>query len=363
MIFRLPNPNFWKGKKVLITGHTGFKGSWLTIWLNRMGASVSGISLEPESNPNLFTSANISTICDSSFIDIKDLKNIESKIKSINPEIIIHMAAQPLVRQSYLEPRNTFLVNAIGTANILESIRFSDSVKVALMITTDKVYKNDENGRAYEEDDPLGGHDPYSASKAAAEIIIASYNLSFLQGEVSISSARAGNVIGGGDWSRDRLIPDAIKAWQENIDLDIRNPSAIRPWQHVLEPLSGYLMLIEDTFNNNELCGAYNFGPNDSENSSVKSVIEILQDILMMPKVNFIDNHDGLHEANFLSLDITKAVLKLNFKPKWNLKESVKITANWYKSYYDGKSPLSLCEDDINSYEDITLERNQVSAE
>ncbi len=264
-----------------------------------MGAFVSGISLEPESNPNLFTSANISKICDSSFIDIKDSKKIQSKIKSVNPEIIIHMAAQPLVRQSYLEPRNTFLVNAIGTANILESIRFSDSVKAAIMITTDKVYKNEEDGRAYEEDDPLGGHDPYSASKAAAEIIISSYNLSFLQGKVSISSARAGNVIGGGDWSKDRLIPDAIKAWHENIELDIRNPSSIRPWQHVLEPLSGYLMLIEDTFHDHELCGAYNFGPNDNENSSVKSVVEIIQDILSMPKVNFINHDEGLHEANF----------------------------------------------------------------
>ncbi len=362
MNFRLPNPNFWKDKKILITGHTGFKGSWLTIWLNRMGAFVSGISLEPESNPNLFTSANISTICDSTFIDIKDSKKINSKIQSIKPEIIIHMAAQPLVRQSYLEPRDTFLVNAIGTANILESIRFSDSVRAAIMITTDKVYKNAEDGRAYVEDDSLGGHDPYSASKAAAEIIIDSYNLSFLQSKVSISSARAGNVIGGGDWSKDRLIPDSIQAWQKNIDLDIRNPSAIRPWQHVLEPLSGYLMLLEDTFQNHELCGAYNFGPHDNANSSVKSVVELIQDILNMPKVNFKNDYAGFHEANFLSLDITKAALNLNFKPKWNLKESVKITANWYKSYYDGKSALSLCEEDINSYEDIKLDRNQVSS-
>lgn len=363
MNFRLPNPSFWRGKKVLITGHTGFKGSWLSIWLHRMGALVSGISLEPESNPNLFTAANINSICDSTFIDLKDFKKINSKIKSLEPEIIVHMAAQPLVRQSYLEPRDTFLVNAIGTANILESIRLSDSVRSAIMITTDKVYKNEEDGRAYVEDDSLGGYDPYSASKAAAEIIIGSYNLSFLQSKVSISSARAGNVIGGGDWSKDRLIPDSIQAWQKNKDLDIRNPSAVRPWQHVLEPLSGYLMLIEDTFHNDELCGAYNFGPNKNANSSVRSVVEIMQEILNMSKINFIKDYSGFHEANFLSLDISKASLNLNFKPKWNLKESVRITASWYKSFYEGKSALSLCEENINSYENITLDKNQVSLE
>jgi len=362
MTIRLPNPDFWKGKKVLITGHTGFKGSWLSIWLNKLGALVTGISLEPEFSPNLFTEASIDSICDSVFIDIRDLEKITSKIKSVKPEIVIHMAAQPLVRQSYLEPISTFEINTIGTANVLESLRFSDSVSTAIMITTDKVYKNIEDGRAYLEDDSLGGYDPYSASKAAAEIVIDSYNASFLKEKISISSARAGNVIGGGDWSKDRLVPDAIRAWQNNLDLDIRNPSAVRPWQHVLEPLSGYLLLAEDTFNEQDLCGAYNFGPNKNGTSSVKSVVDMIKAILKIQNINFIQDYEGSHEANLLSLDITKACSLINFKPKWGLQESVVKTANWYKYYYDGLSALSLCEADINSYEDNILKRHQNSS-
>lgn len=351
MITRLPSKDFWNGKKVLITGHSGFKGSWLSIWLNKLGASVTGVSLEPSTTPNLFNEANIKTMCDSSFLNICKLKEITSKIKSAQPEILIHMAAQPLVRKSYEEPINTFEVNILGTANILEAMRSTNSIRTAIMITTDKVYKNNEDGRSYAEDDQLGGHDPYSSSKAGAEIIINSYRSSFLEDKISISSARAGNVIGGGDWSPDRLIPDAVKAWQANIDLNIRNPAAVRPWQHVLEPLSGYLLLAEDTFNESKLTGAYNFGPNKQGAASVKSVIRITKEILNISNINFMSESQGPHEANLLFLDINKATSLLNFQPKWNLQESVEKTVNWYKAYYDGVNALSLCESDIDAYE------------
>ena len=245
------------------------------------------------------------------------------------------MAAQPLVRKSYKEPINTFKINAMGTANLLESIRSCDSVRTAIMITTDKVYKNNEDGRFYSEEDPLGGHDPYSASKAAAEIMIESYKKSFLDAKaVSISSARAGNVIGGGDWSDDRLIPDMIRSWQNNIMLEIRSPEAIRPWQHVLEPLSGYLFLAEDTYFNIKLSSSYNFGPDKKDIASVKYVIEIARDYLDISNIKYSKSSEGPHEANLLFLDISKSESFLNFKPRWDIQKSIFKTFNWYKNFY-----------------------------
>jgi CDP-glucose 4,6-dehydratase len=349
---RLPNKNFWKNKKVLVTGHSGFKGSWLVIWLNSMGASVYGISLEPKTSPNLYSSANVKNICDSKFINICNLEKLTDAIQSMQPEIIIHMAAQSLVRRSYKEPINTFAVNVMGTVNILESIRVCDSVKTAVMITTDKVYKNNEDGKSYTEDDPLGGHDPYSASKAASEIVIESYRKSFFEKrDISISSARAGNVIGGGDWSEDRLIPDAIKSWEDSKDLLIRSPNSVRPWQHVLEPLLGYLILAEDTFGNSKLAGAYNFGPSKKDEATVKEVIENARKFYEGGNVLYQEDHSGPHEATLLSLNPDKAFLYLRFSPQWPIQETLKRTISWYKDYISGCSATSLCLSDIESYE------------
>ena len=354
MISRLPDKEFWKNKKVLVTGHSGFKGSWLVIWLKQLGASVSGISLEPEDNPNLYSSANIQNLCNSKFINICDFNKLEKEVQVIEPDIIIHMAAQSLVRKSYKNPLETFETNIMGTANLLEAIRSCDSVKTAVIVTTDKVYKNNEDGRSYNEDDALGGHDPYSSSKAGTEIITESYRKSFFKSKkISISTARAGNVIGGGDWSEDRLIPDAIRAWQGDYSLSIRSPESIRPWQHVLEPLSGYLLLAEDTFDDSKLCTSYNFGPQEKDITSVREVIDIVGVNLDMKKIEYTADSKDLHEASLLFLDINKSESLLGFKPKWGIQESVNRTIHWYQNFYEGRSALSLCEDDIWHYEEL----------
>ena len=354
MTQRLPNKKFWKNKKVLITGHSGFKGSWLVIWLHSLGANVSGISLPPLTSPNLYSLAEINNICNCRFIDICNLEVLKTEIGLIQPDIIIHMAAQPLVRKSYKDPINTLSVNILGTANILESIRSCNSVKTAIMITTDKVYKNNEDGRSYIESDPLGGHDPYSASKSAAEIVIESYRKSFFEeANISISSARAGNVIGGGDWSEDRLIPDVIRSWNNHSILEIRSPQAVRPWQHVLEPLSGYLFLAEDTYTNSVLCSSYNFGPYEKDIASVEDVLDIAKILLKDLEIKYQIKQEGPHEANLLSLDISKSESILNFQPRWSIKESVQKTIDWYQRLAEGDSAASLCELDIAEYEKV----------
>jgi len=352
MIRRLPDPNFWAGKKVLITGHSGFKGSWLSIWLNKLGADITGISLEPITEPNLFSEAKVETICRSEFLDICNLDKVRRKINDIKPELVIHMAAQPLVKRSYKSPRETFEINVMGTVNILESIKRSETIKVAIMITTDKVYKNYEDGRSYKEEDALGGHDPYSASKAASEIVIESYRKSFLeQNNVSISSSRAGNVLGGGDWSEDRLIPDAIKSWKESGTLDVRSPNSVRPWQHVLEPLLGYLILAEETYGKTELAGSYNFGPFNEEVVTVKEAIELANKVYGKGNISYLDNYSGYHEASLLSLNAEKAISRLNFQPQWSTKEAIKKTITWYKRFEEGDEAFSLCLSDVETYE------------
>ncbi|MFY8051770.1 MAG: CDP-glucose 4,6-dehydratase, partial [Armatimonadaceae bacterium] len=255
-------PGFWNGKRVVITGHTGFKGSWLTLWLSQLGAKVTGIALEPCTTPSIFNEANIAECCDHHVCDIRDAAKTASLIKAANPEIIFHLAAQPLVRLSYREPLETFASNVMGTANVLNALRECPDCRTAVMITTDKVYHNREWAWPYREDDTLGGHDPYSASKAACEIVINSFRQSFLNDAgVAVASVRAGNVIGGGDWSEDRLIPDAVRAWTSGQTLSIRRPDSVRPWQHVLEPLRGYIELAEKLHETPSLAGAYNFGP------------------------------------------------------------------------------------------------------
>jgi CDP-glucose 4,6-dehydratase len=347
------NP-FWAGKRVLLTGHTGFKGGWLALWLQSLDAKVVGISLPPETTPNLFTVAKVGEVCDSHFCDIRDLVSIERLVKDFYPEIVFHLAAQPLVRRSYQLPVETFETNVIGTVNVLEAIRRVGCVKVAVMVTTDKVYKNNEWPWSYRETDELGGHDPYSASKAAAEIAIASYRDSFLASQgCAVASVRAGNVIGGGDWSEDRLIPDAIRAWQSESTLRIRRPDAIRPWQHVLEPLSGYLRLAEALWDNAELAGAFNFGPNSGGVATVRDVIEHARAAYGHGEVEYQEQPQGPHEAGCLKLDIAKAEQTIGFKPKWDLETAIARSIGWYREVAAGADARKLCLDQIAEYESI----------
>ncbi len=338
---------FWKGRKVLITGHTGFKGSWLVVLLNYLKADIYGLSLENQESVNLFESANLHSLCNNYFLDIVDKKKVEKAIKEIQPEFVIHMAAEALVRRSYREPLRTFNTNVIGTANILEVLREIKGFRSGVFITTDKVYDNENQNVSFKENSSLGGHDPYSASKAASEMIIDSYRKSFfLEKRVPISSARAGNVIGGGDWSEDRLIPDLIRSIYAKEKLVIRNPKSTRPWQHVLDPLFGYLTLAEKQYENYDLNGSYNFGPSLNQSLSVEEIVSltgtnefITTESLMQP-----------YEAQALSLDTAKAKRKLYFENKWSVQDSILATLNWYKDFYDNHNPVELCLKDINNY-------------
>ncbi len=343
--------NFWQGKRVLLTGHTGFKGGWLALWLNRLGALVTGISLKPNTAPNLFNLARINELCESHICDIRNAKLLNNLIRSAQPEVIFHLAAQPLVRQSYREPIETFSTNVMGTANLLDAVLGLESVKVVVMITTDKVYRNNEWHWPYREDDALGGHDPYSASKAASEIVIASFRDAFLSEQgVAVASARAGNVIGGGDWSQDRLIPDAVRAWQSGASLEIRRPNAIRPWQHVLEPINGYLSLAEKLRDQPSLAGAFNFGPYTSEAATVKDIVEMARNAYGKGEIRFGDGDEGLHEAGRLALETAKAQLDLGVHPKWSLQESVTRTMIWYLAQQSGADARELCLAEIAEY-------------
>lgn len=349
-----PMPDFWRGKRVLLTGHTGFKGGWLAFWLHRLGAQVTGVSLPPVTTPNLFDLTNIQAVTDSHFCDIRDATALSTLIKKVEPEIVFHLAAQALVHASYRDPLTTFATNVQGTANVLDSLRSLDSARVVVAITTDKVYKNLEHAYPYRETDALGGHDPYSASKAAAEVIIASYRDSYLSKQgIAVASARAGNVIGGGDWSADRLIPDAVRAWQADQPLLIRNPQAIRPWQHVLEPLAGYLTLAQKLWRRPDLAGAYNFGPHPQEAGTVELVIKLACHAYGAGVTSYEADSSYLHEAGWLALEIAKARAVLGFTPKWALAESVRRTMAWYRAEQQGANPRKLCEDEITAYEEL----------
>ena len=346
------NKDFWYGRTVLITGHTGFKGGWLALWLHKLGANVIGISLEPASNPNLFNLARIYDCLESNYCDIRDSKRINELVRASKPEIVFHLAAQPLVRLSYRNPIDTYSTNIMGTVHVLDALREISSVKVAVVVTTDKVYSNNDNSHPYRESDILGGYDPYSASKAACEVLIASYRDAFLQKQgVAIASARAGNVIGGGDWSEDRLIPDAIRAWQANQTLEIRQPFAIRPWQHVLEPLHGYLKLAEKLWFQPLLAGAYNFGPLTYEVNTVKETVEMARKAFGKAEVCYRESSDGPYESKWLALETFKAGQILDVYPRWKLPETISRTINWYKAQNSGADASKLCLDDIACYE------------
>lgn len=342
----------WNGKRVLVTGHTGFKGSWLTIWLKKLGCDVTGISLPPSTSPSLYELAKVSSLCNSHLIDIRDVTILKKAIKQSEPQVVFHLAAQALVRQSYHDPLETISTNTMGTANVLEAIRETPSVKSVVVITTDKVYKNNEAGQAYNEEDILGGYDPYSASKAASELIIDCYRNSFLKdNNIHVASVRAGNVIGGGDWSKDRIIPDAIRAWSTNKILQIRNPSSVRPWQHVLEPIYGYIRLAKILESNPNVAKSYNFGPSSKDTANVQEVITLAQKVWGGGDIEFDLNSSPLREASILRLDATLAQDELGLFPVWNIAQSIEKTINWYKNQINGTNAMDLCVTDISEYE------------
>jgi CDP-glucose 4,6-dehydratase len=346
-----PTEAFWRGRRVLLTGHTGFKGAWLSLWLHRMGAQVVGISLPPITSPNLHSLARIETTAASHYCDIRNAARTAALIQESEPEIVLHLAAQPLVRASYHEPLATFAVNVLGTAHVLDSLRGLTSVRAVVAITTDKVYLGRERPYRYCESDALGGHDPYSASKAAAEMVIASYRDAFLAAQgIAVASARAGNVIGGGDWSEDRLIPDAIRAWTKGEALHIRRPHATRPWQHVLEPLAAYLRLAERIWERPRLAGAYNVGPDADDGASVKMVIEMARSAFGSGDVVWGETPDGPHETDWLALDATKARTHLDVRPTWSLATAIQRTMNWYREQREGADARTLCEADIEAF-------------
>jgi CDP-glucose 4,6-dehydratase len=345
---------FWQSKRVLLTGHTGFKGSWLALWLHRLGAAVTGISLPPVSKPNLFILAKVEALCQSHYCDIREATALADLIKAARPEIVFHLAAQPLVRASYKEPRETFATNVMGTAHVLDALRGLDSARVAVMVTTDKVYRNNEGPRPFQENDVLGGQDPYSASKAASEIVTASYRDAFLSEQgVAVASARAGNVIGGGDWSEDRLIPDAVRAWQAGQALEVRRPRAIRPWQHVLEPLAGYLTLAHRLWEQPALADAYNFGPESGEVTTVRELVEMVRAAYGQGEVRYGEGIEGPHEAGRLELEVSKARTALGIRPRLKVAQAVKQTMAWYRAQREGADAKSLCDAEIATYESM----------
>jgi CDP-glucose 4,6-dehydratase len=351
----LPNPDFWCGKRVLLTGHSGFKGAWLALWLQRLGAQVTGLSLPPITQPNLPDVLGMPFSQDQ-HCDIRDAAALRQRMQAAQPDIVLHLAAQALVRASYAQPLDTFATNVMGTANLLEAVRHTPSVRVVIAVTTDKVYKNTDSIYPYREADALGGHDPYSASKAAAEMVIDSYRASFLiANNVAVAGARAGNVIGGGDWSADRLIPDAIRAWSAGQVLDIRRPEATRPWQHVLEPLSSYLVLAQTLWAQPQLAGAYNFGPHTHEAATVRQVVQQAQTLCRTAgqpcEVAWGDGSAGPHEAAWLGLEVAKARAVLGIAPRWGLQETLARTFNWYRQQAQGASARALCLADIAAFE------------
>ena len=348
----LPNPSFWKNKKVLITGHTGFKGSWLSIWLSTLGANIVGFSEKPPTTLSLFHEAKINTFVDSIIGDIRDKNLLESCIKKSNPDIIFHMAAQSLVRESYSRPLETYEVNVLGTLNLLEAVRKSETVKALINVTSDKCYKNIETLSGYKETDELGGKDPYSNSKACSELVTQAYQKSFFNdNNIGIATARAGNVLGGGDWAKDRLIPDIFNSIQNKTILKIRNPKSVRPWQYILDLLNGYLLLAENLFKEpDKFSGAWNFGPKETNPRSVEWVVKYLSSNLGGLQFDIDNNILHPFEANFLNLDISKALSLLEWYPKVNLEQTLKNIIEWQKSWNKIENSLKFCLKEIEEF-------------
>jgi CDP-glucose 4,6-dehydratase len=359
--FSVPESSFWAGRRVLLTGHTGFKGSWLVLWLLKLGAQVTGLALSPDTEPNLFLQLGLERRLDHRVGDIRDSEKVASLVNEVNPQVVLHLAAQPLVRRSYLEPTATWAANVLGTIHLLEALRRLEQPCTAVLITTDKVYRNNEWLYGYRENDPLGGHDPYSSSKAAAELAIASWRASFCGSlphqspHLRIASARAGNVIGGGDWAADRIVPDAMRALGRGQPIGVRNPVATRPWQHVLEPLGGYLLLAERLSADPSLADAFNFGPQLEANRSVRELVE--QALRYWPGT-WVDQSDHLapHEASMLNLVIDKAHHQLGWSPRWDFTTTVERTVGWYRQVEEGQaSALACCLADMEVFEQVNV--------
>ena len=348
---------FWQGKRVLVTGHTGFKGSWLSLWLQSMGAQVAGYALAPPTNPSLFEAAQVGEGMTSIIGDIRDLEHLRAVFTEHKPEIVIHMAAQSLVRYSYIEPVETYSTNVMGTVNLLEAVRGTNSVKAVVNVTSDKCYENREWLWGYRESDAMGGYDPYSSSKGCAELITAAYRNSYFHPEkykthgVAIASARAGNVIGGGDWAADRLIPDIMRAITQGKPVNIRNPHAIRPWQHVLEPLSGYLLLAQKLYDEKAAYAeGWNFGPNDEDAKPVQWIVEKLTRAWGEGASWVPDGGDHPHEAHYLKLDCSKAKTRLDWHPRWSLIQTLEKIIEWHRASRDGKEMKTFTLDQIQQY-------------
>lgn len=347
-----PDKKFWKNKKVFISGHTGFKGSWLCLYLHHLGAEIYGYALEPHTDPNLFSQAGIDKLVNSTISDIRDENTLYQSLKKSQAEIVIHMAAQPLVRASYKKPKYTYETNIMGTINLLESIRKLDFVKVLINVTTDKCYDNKESLHPYNEKDALGGYDPYSSSKACSELVTSAYRNSFFNTpNVAIATARAGNVIGGGDWAYDRLIPDCIRSILDKKEIVIRYPDAIRPWQHVLEPLTAYLLLAEKLYQDKQKYeGAWNIGPNEEDTKTVEWIVKALLKGLGLDENYVIDKNKNPHEATILRLDSSKSNKHLGWYPHLSIKSAIKLITEYLNVYLSEKDIRTLCMAQIEKY-------------
>jgi CDP-glucose 4,6-dehydratase len=350
------NEKFWKNKKILITGHTGFKGSWLTIWLKKLGADITGFSKSIPTNPNLFEISNIEAEINSINGDVQDYQFLKETITKVEPEIVFHMAAQSLVIKSYSDPIETYSTNVMGTVNLLNAIRETKKSKIVINVTSDKCYENNESLEGYKEDDPMGGHDPYSSSKGCSELITKSFRESFFNSNtkenVALASVRAGNVIGGGDWAENRLIPDIIRSIKNNESVNIRNPNAVRPWQHVMDPLNGYISLAEKLYDNQTFSEGWNFGPEKNEIKSVSWIINKF-DELWKSKIDWIVQNNQLHEATNLILNCQKAKSRLGWNSKINTELALKWTIEWYTKYFENKDMRKITEEQINKFQNL----------
>ena len=346
------DPGFWRGKRVFLTGHTGFKGGWLSLWLQQLGARVQGYALAPEGEHSLFEAARVPDGMASTLADIRDLGALQMALSEFQPEIVIHMAAQPLVRQSYVDPVETYATNVMGTVNLLEAVRRAPGVRAVVNVTTDKCYENDDRASGYAEGEPMGGHDPYSSSKGCAELVTSAYRRSFFAGgATAVATARAGNVIGGGDWASDRLVPDILRAFERGEPVVIRNPNATRPWQHVLEPLGGYLVLAQRLWHDGAaFAEGWNFGPRDEDARPVQWIVEQLADRWGQGARWQLDGGPHPHEARFLKLDIAKARMRLGWEPRWHLADALQRIVAWQHAWLAGDDVRALCLAQIDDY-------------